>query len=125
MGALRTRWEVASYFAFIDVHFLLRQARISLNTHPLNCCFFLVGWLGIKIPISYRASDPVHDSLPFQSFSAGQGQRHRAGRLPGREAGLPSRPRAVNGTQEEKTQSTQVPMQSHLQSHTDKRKHRQ
>jgi len=31
MGAMRTRWEVASYFAFIDLHFLLRQAPISLT----------------------------------------------------------------------------------------------
>ena len=31
MGAMRTRWEVASYFAFIDVHFVLSQASISLT----------------------------------------------------------------------------------------------
>jgi len=37
----------------------------------------------------HRASASVHDTLSIQSVAASEGQRHGAGRLPGREAGLP------------------------------------
>jgi len=72
MGTMRPSWEIAPYFAFIDVHFVLSQASISLtiakqgrgacvqrrppaafaHTLPWNEGFFLDRLPEIKIPIS-------------------------------------------------------------------------
>jgi len=52
MGTMPPSWEIAPYFAFIDVHFVLRQAPISLTIAKHGQGVFFVGWLEIKFPIS-------------------------------------------------------------------------
>ena len=53
---MRPSWEIAPYFAFIDVHFVLSQASISLTIKQghWNAGFFLDRLPEIKIPISLR-----------------------------------------------------------------------
>ena len=54
MGTMRPSWEIAPYFAFIDVHFVLSQASISLTIKQghSNEGFFLDRLPEIKLPIS-------------------------------------------------------------------------
>ena len=58
---MRPSWEIAPYFAFIDLHFVLSQASISLTIKQghSNEGFFLDRLPEIKIPISWSWGHPV------------------------------------------------------------------
>ena len=69
-----------------------RREHAELGTQRLPCR--PVGPFASGRSSWYRAARAVHDLLSFQPLSVGEGERHRADRLPSREAGLPglSRP---------------------------------
>ena len=95
MERLLDAWQDAVfglYLAEEKIETGSRREHAELGTQRLQCR--PVGPFASGRSSWYRAARAVHDSLSFQSLSVGEGERHRADRLPSREAGLPglSRP---------------------------------